>query len=367
MKLTQKLFKALTFICISSIPLSAFAQYAYKKPGNKILVVSGGGARGAWGVGVAESLYNTEGGYRAVFGTSTGSIMAPLILLQQFDSLKSYYTGVTQESIFSRNPFKVKKKNGVVTTQLKFFNAVWRLICGRATIGESENLKKLIKNGFTAGDFQALKNRYSSDSLSLNVAVTNMNTGRVETRSSDNETDYERMINWIWASANEPVFMSYVNIDGCDYVDGGLREVVPLRAAVDYAISHAVDTVDVIVNDSWESQDTAWTITKNKGYFAGGLIRVLHVYNANTQFSDLETGQLLTRLHGVRIYNDTAYRARDLTIIIYSMPYSLASTCKDELGFEKIKMHELLNSGIDFIIKREYDAMTRQVYRATKL
>src|SRR5258706_14547762 len=105
----------------------SYAQQVYKKPGNKILVVSGGGARGAWGVGVAKSLYNIQGGYRAVFGTSTGSLMAPLILLQRFDSLASYYTSVTQESIFSRNPFKVKKINGTVTTQLKVFNEIWRL------------------------------------------------------------------------------------------------------------------------------------------------------------------------------------------------------------------------------------------------
>ena len=363
----KSLLKSLAFLFVCLIPLFVIAQRVYKKPGNKILVVSGGGARGAWGVGVAESLYNTEGGYRAVFGTSTGSLMAPLILLQRFDSLKSYYTNVTQKSIFSHNPFRLKKINGTVTTQLKFFNAVWRLIRGKSTLGETENLRAMIRRGFTPGDFRTLKSYYSSDSLSLSVAVTNMNTGRIEIKSSDTETDYDRMTNWIWASANEPVFMSYVTMDGCDYVDGGLREVVPLRAAVDYAITHAVDTVDVIVNDSWESQDTAWTVTKNKGYFAGGLIRVLHVYNANTQYNDLKTGQLLTQLHGVVISRDSTYGKKDLTIIIYSMPYLLAATCKDELGFERTKMIELLNSGTDFIMKRQHDAITRQVYQARKL
>src|SRR6185436_2390683 len=225
----------------------------------------------------------------------------------------------------------------------------------------------LIRRGFTADDFKTLKNRFSSDSLSLSVAVTNMNTGRVEIKCSDNEIDYERMTNWIWASSNQPVFMSYVRMDGSDYVDGGLREVVPLRAAVDYAITHAVDTVDVIVNDSWESQDTAWSVNKDKGYFEGGLIRVLHVYNANTQHNDLKVGELLTRLYGVTVNKDSASGVKDLTIIIYSMPYLVAASYKDELGFEQIKMIELLNSGIDFIMKHQHDAVTRQVYRASKL
>src|SRR5436190_22155492 len=153
----MKYFNIFTVLFICPIPLLVAAQPLFKKPGNKILVVSGGGARGAWGVGVAESLYQTEGGYRAVFGTSTGSLMAPLILLQRFDSLKSYYTKVTQESIFSHNPFRVKKINGTVTTQLKIPNAIWRLIRSKHTLGETENLKHLIRHCLTPADFLTLK------------------------------------------------------------------------------------------------------------------------------------------------------------------------------------------------------------------
>jgi NTE family protein len=363
----RNLFKPLTFSFIFFISFSTGAQQEYKKPGNKILVVSGGGARGAWGVGVAKSLYNTEGGYRAVFGTSTGSLMAPMILLQQFDSLASYYTHVTQESIFSLNPFKVKKINGAVITQLKGFNAIWRLIRGKPTLGETENLKHLIKHCFTAADFLTLKNHHLSDSLSLSIAVTNINTGRIEIKSSDDETDYGRMTDWICASASVPVFMSYVTMDGSDYVDGGIRELVPLRQAVDYAIAHAVDTVEVIVNDSWEPLDTAWSVAEHKDYFEGGLMRVLKVYNATTQHNDLKIGELLAKLHHVLISKDSLNRSKNLTIIIYSMPYALATTYRDELGFEQSKMIELLNNGIDFIMNHQYDSITRQVYRATKL
>jgi predicted acylesterase/phospholipase RssA len=359
--------KAFAFFFLLFVSLLTHAQQAYKKPGNKILVVSGGGARGAWGVGVVKSLYNIQGGYRAVFGTSTGSLMAPLILLQRFDSLQAYYTNVTQESVFSHNPFRLKEKNGTVTTQLKTFNAIWRLISSKPTLGETENLKNLIRKCFTPPDFLELKNKFLKDSLSLNIAVTNMNTGRVEIKSSDTETDYERMVNWMWASANAPVFMSYVNMDGSEYQDGGLREVVPLRAAVDYAIAHAIDTVEVIVNDSWEAHDTAWSARINSGYFAGGLMRILDVYNSNTQYNNLKVGQLLTELHHIVMSKDSMHCSKDLTIIVYSMPYALAATYRDELGFEKNKMLELLNSGKDFIMNHQYDAVTRQVFRANKL
>ena len=346
---------------------TAHSQPAYKKPANKVLAISGGGARGAWGLGVAETLFDQSGGYRAVFGTSTGSLMAPMVLLQQWGKLEFQYTSVTQKSIFSKNPFKVKKVNGTVTTQLKSFNAIWRLIWGKATLGETENLRDLIKTCFTPADFQTLKNLYKTDSLVLCVAVTNMSSGRSDIRSSEHITDYEEMINWIWASSNQPIFMSYTMMNDSAYVDGGMREIVPLKAAVTYAIQHNVDTLEVIVNDSQQARDTVWSVNEHKGYFAGGLMRVLEVYNSNTLYYNIWAGELLTELNDVEIEENPAGGGDDLTIIIYSMPYALAATYRDELGFDKVKMTELLKDGKAFIKSKRYDKNTRQVYRARKV
>jgi predicted acylesterase/phospholipase RssA len=337
---------------------------SYQKPGNRVLVVSGGGARGAWGVGVARSLYEEEGGYRAVFGTSTGSLMAPMILLQQFDSLESYYTRVTQKDIFSKNPFKVKTVNGVVTTELKSFNAFWRLLWNKPTLGETENLRDLIKKCFRPEDFQALKARSPSDGLSLHVAVTNMTNGNSEVKTSDEISGYDEMVNWIWASSNQPVFMSYTVMSGTPYVDGGLREIVPLRAAVVYAVKHRIDTVDVIVNDSWEPQQKNWSVEQNKGYFKGGLMRVLDVYNANTLYYDLRSAALMTELHDERVQTGQAPGSSALTVIVYSMPDSVANQYKDELGFDRVKMAQFVKKGKAFIKEKQFvEGNTRHVYR----
>jgi predicted acylesterase/phospholipase RssA len=77
-----------------------------QKVNNRILVVSGGGARGAWGAGFAKKLSDSFGVYNVAFGTSTGSLMNPLIVLGEFDRLQKAYTTVTQEKIFDLNPFK---------------------------------------------------------------------------------------------------------------------------------------------------------------------------------------------------------------------------------------------------------------------
>lgn len=333
-------------------------------PASKVLVVSGGGARGAWGVGVARSLYEQTGGYRAVFGTSTGSLMAPMILLQQFDSLESYYTHVTQKSIFNKNPFKVRKVNDTVKTELRSFNAIWRLIWGKPTLGETENLRNLIRKCFLKQDFERLKaTETSADTLSLHVAVTNMKTGKSEVKSSLEIMSYDEMVDWIWASSNQPIFMSYTMMNGVPYVDGGLREIVPLRAAVKFAIAHRIDTIEVIVNDQWHPQDPAWSVEKNKGYFKGGLMRVLEVYNANTLAYDLRAGKLETELHDLLVATNPVAGQKALTVIVYSMPHEDAVTYVDELGFNEEKMKDFVQRGKDFIRKRQYkDDVTRHVY-----
>jgi NTE family protein len=351
------------------LPLALLFQQAElvaqprQKTGNRILVVSGGGARGAWGVGVARSLFEQGGGYRAVFGTSTGSLMAPMILLQQFDSLESYYTHVTQQSIFSKNPFKVRKVNGTVTTELRGFNAIWRLIWGKPTLGETGNLRQLIQQCFRLEDFRALR-ASANPQLSVHVAVTNMNTGRSEVHSSLDVSDYDEMVNWIWASSNQPVFMSYTVMNGMPYVDGGLREIVPLRAAVNFAIEQKIDTIEVIVNDAWEPQDTTWTVEKNKGYFKGGLMRVLEVYNANTMAYDLRAGALKAQLHDLQVTARGMDTGHLLTVVVYSMPPALAATYRDELGFDQAKMKEFVLRGKEFVKLKQYvDDHTRHVYR----
>ncbi len=72
---------------------------------DRIAVISGGGAYGAWGAGLSERLYNIRlnnrkqfgdnpsvckncGDYRIVIGTSTGSLMAPLILVNRYADLR---------------------------------------------------------------------------------------------------------------------------------------------------------------------------------------------------------------------------------------------------------------------------------------
>ena len=124
----------------------------------KALVISGGGSKGAFAGGVAQYLMKNEGkDYDLFIGTSTGSLMVSHLALGMLDELKDLYTNVSQETIFSNNPFHIRKVAGEKVISINHLNTLWNIINGRKTFGESKNLRALIKNKITKKCTQKLK------------------------------------------------------------------------------------------------------------------------------------------------------------------------------------------------------------------
>lgn len=241
----QVLLFALLF-CSSYVPLKS-------QPANhRVLVVSGGGCRGAWGAGLAKRLTEEHGVYNVAFGTSTGSLMIPLILQNRFGDLERGYTTVEPKDIFNVNPFR---KDG----EFCWLNALVRMVRGRPTLGETDALRKLIDTFLEDKDYNLLREQKKL----FGVGVVNMKNGEQLIKYSadfDQHTGIsspKTMKNWIWASCNQPFLMTYYpskkypdpEADGY-FVDGGLRETVPLSAAIDYATwDTSVKFIDVIINE----------------------------------------------------------------------------------------------------------------------
>ena len=357
----KRIFFKIKYLVVLMIFLSSNVAYNQTLPykvNKRLLVMSGGGARGAWGIGVAEQLVKKHGGYKAVFGTSTGSLCAPLILLQKFDLLEQAYTTVDQKGIFNVNPFKIDTTKSSVTTNLKITNALWRLLCAKPTLGESKKLRERMGNFFSADDYATLK----KDSLYLAVAVTNMRNGNLEIKNSTSVKNYDTICNWIWASANEPLWMSYYPqkkpFAVGPYVDGGLRAIVPLLNAVDYAIINNIDSIDVIVNNSYNNIDNNWVPDqKNKKGWLKGLERILSIYDESTLQYSIQLATYYAKVYDLEEQlkkakgeSHKSNEADYITISIYFMDTLTASSYQSELGFFKSKMQQLLKKGQNYDI-----------------
>ena len=125
----------------------------------RALVISGGGSKGAFGGGIAEYLIREcNFNYDIFVGTSTGSLLVPLLSIDEIEKIRAIYTTVTQDSIFSSNPFIVYKDRGVYKTRINHFGIIKMFLRGKKTFGESKNLFKLIKKIITPSDFERMKN-----------------------------------------------------------------------------------------------------------------------------------------------------------------------------------------------------------------
>ena len=194
----------------------------------KALVISGGGSKGAFAGGVAQYLMKKENReYDLFIGTSTGSLMVSHLALSMLDDLKVLYTNVNQETIFSNNPFNIKKIAGEKVVSINHFNTLWNIILGRKTFGESKNLRSLIKNNIT----REMYNKIRESNKEVVVTVSNLTANQIEYKSSIDCT-YEDFCDWIWGSCNYIPFMSLLEKNHCQYADGGFGSLVPIREAI---------------------------------------------------------------------------------------------------------------------------------------
>lgn len=338
-------YPILLFLILQILTASAYARQkvtpkkvATKKSGysNRMLVIGGGGARGAWSGGFVQRLDKMYGHYRVVYGTSTGSLLAPLIVLDSFDRLKRAYTTVDQSKIFNDNPFNA---NG----NLRGFNAFRQYITGEESFGTTHNLRHLMDTFLTQEDYRLLQS--SPDSLRFFVTVVNMKTAQVKYKSSLDNPNDSIMKNWMWASANEPLFMSYYNVGTSAYVDGGVLANVPLSEALEYAQSHNIRYIDVMINKpQFPITDTNF----QKRDILSGLERLITLWETQIRNDNVDIGILeaLSSASGSESELRKMKESDKITVTIHYFPtYMYKGIFQKELMFDKDRMDSLWSIG----------------------
>lgn len=198
----------------------------------RALVISGGGSKGAFAVGVIKQLAQL---YPTLFfdiyvGTSTGSLIVPLAAIGEIDLLEEIYTTQSKGTIVK----ELRIGDRLNTDSIFDANPLWSLINKHFTdtrYNELMNSGKRVYINTTC---------LQTDEL---VIFTN-DTAAVSTRNYAirkivNADHFRRAI---MASACQPVFMPAIqvnkNIAGhpekdLQYVDGGVKEYAGIEMAID--------------------------------------------------------------------------------------------------------------------------------------
>lgn len=207
------------------------------------LVISGGGAKGAFAVGVVKHLFKTyrdTGWFSITGGTSTGALISPMAALiaapdpigsDAMETLEYIYTNVSTSDI-------LEKQN------------IFELIGRQDCLNESDPLNDLLHRLFRPEWFEWLKRREATDCY---VVYVNYQDGqKVAASPKDRGMTRERFIQAMRASASVPVVMEATIIDDNVCYDGGVRDLLPFSNA----ISLGAETIVPVFLDPEEFSQT---------------------------------------------------------------------------------------------------------------
>ncbi|WP_299194124.1 patatin-like phospholipase family protein [uncultured Erythrobacter sp.] len=179
--------------------------------GGLALALSGGGARGAFQVGVLDELINVKGvEFETVTGTSTGAIQAAAVAQKEVERLVEFWLGITGNSSIYKGSDKL-------------LSVAWALIRGKEALFNPAPLRHLLGEFY---DDEAIKN----SGIALRMAIVNIANGDLKMVPGT----AGHIADWVYASsAQPPFFPPLVDSEGNKWVDGGIRDYIPLRAALE--------------------------------------------------------------------------------------------------------------------------------------
>jgi NTE family protein len=201
----------------------------------KAIVISGGGSLGSYGGGTIAAM-NRD--YDLVIGTSTGALMAPLVILKEWETLKTAYTSVTQKDIFSFNPFRENGHFSIPKIIFKLVSSAWKEV---TTIGETRNLRNTIDQFLTQHHFDKIRD--NKKPVYVACQQTTFSPSRVVYFNALDSL-FEDFKDWMWISANPPIVGTLAYKFGNQWCDAGITELFSLQKAIELGATE----VDVIIH-----------------------------------------------------------------------------------------------------------------------
>lgn len=289
------------------------------------LICSSGGAYGAYGAGTIARLNRN---YDVGIGISTGSLIIPFALLQEYELLRIAYTNINSYDIFDPKWYKPPPLTS--KGHINILAVIITLLLNQKTIGTTRNLKILIDEFFTIDIYNRLKEEFKE------FVVLTQNYAQIPSSIhsfSSLQESHESMKDYMYASASPPMLGSLVKKSWEDeenkfhvglFTDGG----VTLLLGLEEAINKNLDEVDVILHR-----------TKPHIKYEGNKINNL-MSNILTTINSMRYALELQHLYEkIKILNQNSIKVN-----LYWLPRKLSN---NSLIFNKEQMTEWFEEGYD--------------------
>jgi len=210
-------------------------------PGRVVLVLQGGGALGAYQVGVYEALHEAGIEPEWIIGTSIGAINGALIAgnkpQDRMQQLLAFWEQVEQQATnLPFDPFGLSTALANMSIMMKGLPAFFKpnpaaLLGNKARLGvENAAYYSTEPLARTLGELIDFEHINSSGNTRLTVGAVNVNSGMMryfDSKTSQLDTRH------IMASGALPPAFAAIRIDGEPYWDGGIYSNTPIEAVLD--------------------------------------------------------------------------------------------------------------------------------------
>lgn len=190
------------------------------------LVVSGGGSKGAFAVGAIQHLIQDVGlNFDIVCGTSTGALIAPLVVTGEIGELVRLYTTMETQDVVLRRPLSSILSTDSIFDVQPLANQVTNLITPQRAAAVLGSPKQMF---LTTVCLQTGRTTYFHSGPAAE-APGGCDIQPIQTRA--------RLIRAMMASADMPALMPPIemadnSVPVRQYVDGGVKERAPLEMAL---------------------------------------------------------------------------------------------------------------------------------------
>ena len=252
----------------------------------RTLVLSGGGAKGAYQAGAIKRWLSEPGAadYDAICGCSVGAINGAFLAQFKKGDVKSAVEGL--EGLWSRvDDSKVKRS----WFPLGRISALWK-----SSVYDSSPLQNWIRGELDVG-------KIARSGRKLRVVAVSWNSSEI---SVVTETE-PKLADWVMASSALPIMLNPITIANQMWADGGLRNITPLGEAIRLGATE----VDVIMcSDPFAASPFD---PDDKAAIPGLLIRSLDIQSDQVMRTDLQICGLKNDLAGT----DPALRKIKLRLV----------------------------------------------------
>lgn len=287
----------------------------------RALVLSGGGAKGAYQVGALKKWIVDDGlDYDAFVGTSVGAINGACLAQAAPGALPQGYLWLTE---LWRDLEDAKVYEKWCMGELA---ALWK-----PSVYCAAPLRQLITDHLSYG---ALK----KSARKLRVVTVSWRTGQKVVATEETP----QLEKWIYASASQPIFFDPAEIDGEPYTDGGLRSIAP----VGEAIKLGADEIDVIITGD---PDRPWDWDAKGKHVIQYALHMAGIMADEIMLNDIKICELKNKLAMAGFKKASGERYREVKIRLLKPSRGIG----ESLDFSKEKIREMIAFGYEDACKQE--------------